>query len=246
MTSALYKRIWKNEDIQEFGSIGQRQDGVDIFGAIRGTKKLGGVQCKCVSSFTVKELESEYREALGFTPALSKYVIVTTTKRDTALQRKSVALSQEGRLRCTVMFWEEFCTRLGEEKDLLQKFFSEFILFDIEGDIAGKLIKVDIDVSHFELVVAELRAKENHYAGTVLVSDLQTRRCITYRLGDDWSRLEGVVGITRCDAFLVSKWLNSFKQIKKLLQIGVISTTYELTPEDRREADDCGLILAKN
>jgi len=31
MTSDLYKRLWSNEDIQEFGSIGQRQNGVDVF-----------------------------------------------------------------------------------------------------------------------------------------------------------------------------------------------------------------------
>ena len=44
MACALYQRIWKDEDIQGFGSQGQRQNGVDIFGSIRGTKKLGGVQ----------------------------------------------------------------------------------------------------------------------------------------------------------------------------------------------------------
>jgi hypothetical protein len=246
MTSALYKRIWKNEDIQEFGSLGQRQHGVDIFGSMYGRKKLGGVQCKCVSSFSTTELETEYREALKFTPKLSKFVIVTTTKRDTALQRKSVALSQEGPLRCTIMFWQEFCDRLSEEKDLLRKFFAEFILFGAEGDCAGKLMKVDIDVTHFELVVSKIKATDKHYGGVILVSDLQRQRCITYRLGDHWSRLEGVVGVTRCDAFVVSKWLNSFKKIEKLLQMGTTSMSYELSSKDRREAKECGFALIKN
>ena len=127
MACALYQRIWKDEDIQGFGSQGQRRNGVDIFGSIRGTKKLGGVQCKCVSSFSEEELETEYREALTFTPKLSKYVIVTTPKRDTAVQRKSTVLSQEGGLRCTVMFWEEFSSLLAAEKDLLRRFFSECV-----------------------------------------------------------------------------------------------------------------------
>jgi len=245
MTSALYRRIWDNEDIQEFGSLGQRQNGVDIFGSIGRTQELGGVQCKCVSSLSPKELENEYKEAINFTPALYKYTIVTTTKRDTALQRKSVELDQRGPLRCTVMFWEDFCAQLSDEKDLLRKFYSDFILFDVEGDSPGKLISVNIDVSHFDLVISELRTNDGHYGGTILVSDLQNRRCITYRLGDHWSRLEGVIGITRCDAFLVSKWLNSFRDIRNLLQIGKVLTTYELSPEERGEASDCGFILIK-
>jgi len=241
----LYKRIWKNEDIEELGSSGQSQHGVDVYGFIGDTKKLGGIQCKCVLKLSPKMLDIEYKKALHFTPELSKYIIVTTAKRDESLQRKSVELSQKGPLECTVKFWDYICEKLCEEKDLLKKYYSDFILFNLEGDSPGKLISVDIDVTHFDLVISELRTKNAHYAGAILVSDLQNRKCITYSLGDHWSRLEGVVGITKCDAFLVSKWLNSFQDIEKLLQIGVVSTTYELTPEDRSEADSCGFILLR-
>lgn len=205
MTCALYSRIWQNEDLQEFGSIGQRQNGVDLFGFIANTNELGGVQCKCVSSFTPAQLRDEYKEALRFTPELSRYVVVTTTKRDANLQRTSVDLSKSGRLRCTVMFWDEFSSRLSGEKDLLKKFYSDFVLFEMGGDCPGKLISVDIDVNHYEAVISQLRTKNKHYADVVLVSDLLNRRCVTYRLGDHWSRLDGIVGLTRCDAFLISK-----------------------------------------
>ena len=33
------------------------------------------------------------------------------------------------------------------------------MLFGIEGDIAGKLIKVDIDVTHFDLVGSEVKSE---------------------------------------------------------------------------------------
>jgi hypothetical protein len=112
-------------------------------------------------------------------------------------------------------------------------------------DCPGKLVKVDIDASHFELVISQIQAKEGHYSGTILVSDLQSRKCVTYRIGDHWSRLESIVGITRCDAFLVSKWLNSFGDIDRLLKIEKVSMTYDLTANDREEAASYGFGLLK-
>jgi hypothetical protein len=92
MTCDLYKQLWSNEDIQQFGSIGQRQNGVDIFGFVGQKKDLGGIQCKCVASLTPKEVEEEYKQSLRFTPKLSKYLIVTTSKRDAKVQKKSIEL----------------------------------------------------------------------------------------------------------------------------------------------------------
>lgn len=59
MTCDLYKRLWSNEDIQQFGSIGQRQFGVDVFGLIADTNDVGGIQCKCVSTLTPEEVETK-------------------------------------------------------------------------------------------------------------------------------------------------------------------------------------------
>ena len=139
-----YKRLWLNEDIQEFGRIGQRQNGVDVFGIIGHTKNVGGIQCKCVDSLTSEDIVAEYRKSLEFTPKLYKYEIVTTSTRDTNIQQKSVQLTKEGQHKCNVVFWDEFCQRLSEHRDVLQKYYSDFILYDIIGDSPGKLIKIDI------------------------------------------------------------------------------------------------------
>lgn len=246
MTCDLYKQLWSNEDIQEFGSIGQRQDGVDIFGLIGLTKEVGGIQYKCFNSLTPKDVEDEYKQSMGFTPKLSKYVIVTTSKRDTKVQRKAVELTKTGSHECSVVFWDDFCQKLAEHRDVLRKYYSDFILYDIDGDSPGKLIKIDIDLNHYEILVSSIRADDKHYEGLILVSDLQTRKCITYRLGNHWSRLDGIVGITSCDAFLVSAWLNSFSDIGEVLRLGHITVTYELTGRQRAEAEQNGFRLLKN
>lgn len=76
-----------------------------------------------------------------------------------------------------------------------------------------------------------------------MVSDLLSRKCITYRLGDHWSRLEGIVGVGACDAFLVSKWLNSFGNIESILRLGKTAMFYELTDQERKEAEEKGFLL---
>jgi hypothetical protein len=246
MTCDLYKRLWSNEDIQEFGSLGQRQNGVDVFGFMGDTKDVGGIQCKCVASLAPEEVEEEYKRSLGFTPKLSKYVIVTTSKRDAKVQKKGVELTKERGHGCAIVFWEDFCQRLSEHRDVLRKYYSDITLFDIDGDSPGKLIRIDIDINHYEILVSCLHANDKHYGGTILVSDLQDLKCITYRLGDHWSRLEGIVGRTRCDAFLVSTWLNSFADIAELLRLGHTTVTYELTARERADAEEHGFVLLKN
>jgi len=116
----------------------------------------------------------------------------------------------------------------------------------VDGDSPGKLIRIGIDVNHYEILVSRLPANDKHYGGTILVSDLQHRKCITYRLGDHWSRLEGIVGITRCDAFLVSTWLNRFADIGELLRLGQTTVAYELTARERADAEENGFVLLNN
>jgi hypothetical protein len=245
MTCDLYRRLWSDDDLQQFGTLGQRQDGVDLFGFMNKTQEIGGVQCKCAEELTASEVEHEYEKSLKFSPKLSKYVIVTTTKRDTAAQRKAAELSIPGPHRCTIMFWEDFCEKLSEYKDVLRKFYSDFILYDLEGDSAGKLIEVNIDVNRYEILVSRMPPEHAHYSGTVLISDLLTSKCIPCRLPVDWTKLEGVVGMTRADAFLVATWLNSFDDVGELLRLGQTTLTYELTPEEQMEAEQQGFHLLR-
>lgn len=243
LTYDLYKKRWNIEYIHEFGSIGQRQNGVDIFGYPNNGKKIEGIQCKCVEKLTAKDIEDEYKKSLAFHPKLTRLVIVTTTKRDNKVQQKASEITSHESYPCEVLFWEDICQLFSYYPEVLKKYYSDFFIIETDYDSPGKLIKIDIDTNHYEIHLSRINPKDEYYAGTVLVSDLLNRKCITYRLGDNWSRLEGIVGLTKCDAFLVSKWLNSFDTIESLLRIGKTVMFYEPSSHDKKEALENGFIL---
>ncbi|MGO8761601.1 MAG: hypothetical protein ACLP2P_09685 [Desulfobaccales bacterium] len=243
MTCDLYKELLDNQDIQEFGSLGQRQNGIDIFGFINGTKNIAGIQCKCVERLTLTEVEDEYYKSLRFVPELSKFIITTTTKRDKDIQIKATEISQNGTYPCVIIFWEDYCHNLASYPNVAKKYYSNFFIIETQYDSPGKLIKIGIDVNHYEILVSRLNPDDKHYGGTILISDLLSRKCITYRLGDHWSRLEGIIGINKVDAFLVSKWLNTFEKIEDILALGNTIKSYEITEQDRREAEEKGFLI---
>jgi hypothetical protein len=110
------------------------------------------------------------------------------------------------------------------------------------GDSPSKLVRLGIEVTYFELMLTAINSEEGHYAGIILVSSLQNNKCITYRLGDHWSRLQGVVGITGFDAFCVATWLNTFKGAEELMRIGKETLSYQLTAEQKAEARKHGFV----
>jgi hypothetical protein len=244
MTYDLYRNVWNDPYIQQFGAVGQGQDGVDICGHPNGGKAFEGIQCKCVDKLSPKrDIEHEYRKSQAFQPKLSRFVIVTTSKRDTRAQRKAFEITNSEGYPCEIVFWEDVCQRLSEHPEILRKYYSDFIIFETAYDCPGKLVKIDIDVSHFEILISRIDPRDDHYKGTVLVADLLSGKCITYRIGDHWSRIVGVVGMTKCDAFLVSKWLNSFDDIESLLCIGKTKMFYHPSEQDKEEAKDNGFVL---
>lgn len=245
MTCDLYKELWNNKNVREFGSEGQRQNGVDVFGFVSDSKNIEGIQCKCVRKLTEEDVEQEYEKSLNFHPELSKFTIATTTDPDTNIQRKAAEITKSGKYPCEVIFWYDFCQYLANYIDLIRKHYSEFIIAITESDSPGKLIKLNININHYELIISYINPSDRHYGGSILVSDLLSRKCTTYGLDDDWTRLEGVVGITRCDAFLISKWLNSFEKIEDIFGLDKTIIAYELSEQDRREAEENGLHIMK-
>lgn len=57
MTCDLFKKLWKNNYTAQYGSIGQRQNGIDVFGFPNGSKHIEGIQCKCVEKLKKKILK---------------------------------------------------------------------------------------------------------------------------------------------------------------------------------------------
>lgn len=93
----LWRCILNDDNVQCFGRRGQRQYGVDLVGR-RGGKsdRIVGIQCKLKGEgqlLTEKEVRDEVEKALGFTPPLSEYIIVTTASDDAKLQSVALELS---------------------------------------------------------------------------------------------------------------------------------------------------------
>lgn len=240
MVCDLYKKIWRNDYVQEYGSNGQSQNGVDIFGYPDSGKKLEGIQCKCVEKLTRKNVEDEYEKSLSFRPELSRFIIITTAKKDKNVQQKAAEItSTQHNYPCELFFWEDVCQLLSDYPEVIKKYYS----FITVCDSPGKLVKIDIGENHYEVLVSRIKSEDKHYGGTMLVSDLLSRKCITYRLGDHWSRLDGIVGLTKCDAFLLSKWLNSFTNIESILELKETKLFYKLCDEDKKEAKKNGFIF---
>ena len=242
MTVDLFRKLWRNPYVQQYGRLGQGQNGVDVYGFVGKSKNLEGVQCKLADALTERNVRQEYVKSLKYRPRLSRFIIVTTAKRDTAPQQAAATLSQEEEYPCDLMFWEDFSQKLGDYPKLLRKHYPQFLIVEMIGDSPSKLVRLGVDVTYFELMLTMISSKERHYGGTILVSSLQNNKCITYRLGDHWSRLEGVVGITGFDAFCVSTWLNAFKSAEELMRIGQETLSYELTDAERAEARKHGFM----
>jgi hypothetical protein len=81
------------------GTKGQRQHGLDVVGfRNRDPKKLVGIQCKLKtgrSKLTKTEAAREIKKALGYTPHITEYFIVTTSKDDINLQQFAQEQTQE-------------------------------------------------------------------------------------------------------------------------------------------------------
>jgi hypothetical protein len=119
MTCDLYRNVWDNQYVQEFGSLGQRQSGVDVFGYVNETGRIEGIQCRCVDKIAPKDIEEEYQKSKAFRPELSRFIFVTTTKRDVKIQKKAAEITGNDKYPCEVVFWDDFCRRLSEHTNVL-------------------------------------------------------------------------------------------------------------------------------
>jgi len=242
MTCDLFRKVWRDPHAQEFGTQGQRQHGLDVYGVTGKKKRVEGVQCKRTRRLTAEAVKEEYEKSRAFRPKLSRFILATTARRNTEAQQAATELTLSGDYPCCAMFWEDFCARMGRYPKLIRKHYPQFVVVQMLGDAASKLVRLEVDTDSFEMILTAIPEGEDHYGGTILVSDLLCRKCETYRLGGHYSRLEGIVG-NRWRAFVVSTWLNRFKSAEDLLRLGKEVLSFNLSEEERREGRGEGLAL---
>lgn len=149
----LWKSIWDNPNIQEYGRIGQRQNGVDIQGRIKNSDKYGGIQCKekdglADKKISIKELNTEVEKAKKFYPPLSEFIIAFTGQKDVVIQDEANRLTEvnraEGLFSVTIWSWEDIRLELTSHLNLLQKHFPQVYGYTSASESKSKEIISEI------------------------------------------------------------------------------------------------------
>ena len=121
--------IWRDPYVVRHGRSGQRQHGVDIYGKPVHLNGLGsetaGAQCKRTEALTEAEIDRELKQAIGFSPPLEEYLLLTTLKRDTKLQKHIWTKDWEIN-RVEILFWEDLSLQLSGSDELLKKHFPQW------------------------------------------------------------------------------------------------------------------------
>ena len=245
MVCELFREIWQDPYAQEFGRVGQKQDGIDIIGKRKGALKHEAVQATIETPLTEAKIKKDYdsSKSLGF--ELNTFIIASSIKRDVSLQKYAIKLSNDGPYACNIWFWDDLVEKLAEYDHIRKKYYPDYFIKFI-GDSSGKLVEISDETTRWVLFITKLPEEHPHYSSVLLISDLLNYKCQTYRLGDHWSRLVlgdidessygKCVGGNLYGAFLLSNWLNSFNSNAELLDIEDNSSHYyELSLDQKQE-----------
>jgi hypothetical protein len=141
----LFSKIWDDPEVVRYGTGGQAQNGIDIYGRHDGAHV--GVQCKGrrdwpPTKLSITDIDEEVEKAKAFIPALKSYIIVTTAENDVHTTDRANLISVEnesrGLFRVTVYGWTELVRRLNTYPDLLKKHFATFTVRGLEEKIDDK------------------------------------------------------------------------------------------------------------
>jgi hypothetical protein len=120
---------WETPRLQRNGRPGQKQDGVDIYGA-DDLERTVAIQCKrTVSAPSMALIEDEIAKAGNFQPAPSCLYIATTADPDVHLQKQVRVLSAQrvssGLFAIGLLFWEEVVSGLIRNPEVLRAIYPQ-------------------------------------------------------------------------------------------------------------------------
>jgi tetratricopeptide (TPR) repeat protein len=138
----LFRSLLGDERLQEWGSEGQTQHGIDLFGYRRGSPSTPvGVQCRRLDrQLSGAKMRSDAEEARAIQPPLTELIFATTAKRDTRIQQEANQLTQELHqsgwpCRVTVMAWQDLHLEIVRHPDALRAFWPQGAAIEPLGDI---------------------------------------------------------------------------------------------------------------
>ncbi|WP_027467674.1 hypothetical protein [Deefgea rivuli] len=223
ITADFYKSKFSDCTVDEYGTHGQAQDGVDVY--IYNETTAVGVQCKCVETFTADDLANEFDKTKSFKNPLKHYIIVVTVKRDTRLVNKAVELmlSSKRGIRIEVKFWQPLVEELAGNESLANRYlnFAVRIPVHVEANGASALIALETEDSRFEFVatkMASFKGKFEKQDNLILVTSLQGEKKAHYHsLGNGhWTDFHKVIGVTKLDAFATWVWFSRFSNFEEI------------------------------
>jgi hypothetical protein len=132
MCADLFSREWGDANAFRYGRQGQRQNGVDIYGAV----KAAAVQCKGrrywpLRELTTSDIDAAVAEAKTFQHPISEFTIATTAPVGTEQQDHALALTRDHKAKglfiVHVLGWEDFIRRITQHGNLVEKYYSGFV-----------------------------------------------------------------------------------------------------------------------
>lgn len=124
------KLRWDSSDFFGNGRLGQKQDGVDVWGYDIAGWHIG-VQCKnTLAGISLAIVQKEICNAESFEPKLDHLYVSTTAPRDAKLQKEvrqiSATRKAEGNFQVDILFWDDVAGDLGLDDKVFFKHYPQF------------------------------------------------------------------------------------------------------------------------
>lgn len=165
LTSEVFSYELGNSNLQRYGRRGQAQHGVDVAG-MEAKGVVIGIQCKHIAErdITKKEIDEEIKKAEGFSPPLSRYIIITSAKRHQAIISHILKLNIKRRKResfpVEIFFWDNLEKLIEKYPDILFSYFTKYLpTGKPEYVIAPDAQKIDKDTLSFPVEAEALKKK---------------------------------------------------------------------------------------
>ena len=116
------------DTVIEYGRLGQRQNGVDVYAEDRFGKKIG-IQCKETKSVLADgEIGREAGKARSFSQKLDLFIVATTDRTDAKLQAAVIALndSRTYSFKIRVDFWDDLINDINRYAMVLNDCYSRY------------------------------------------------------------------------------------------------------------------------
>jgi len=237
-TWLLFRAELNDPATEQNGRQGQAQHGVDVFGRRKG-KKWVGIQFKQKMDEGVSEAElrAEVTKAKSFDPKISEFILVTTARRDAAIQKVSrkitdELLETEHAFTVSVWGWDQFKEHASLHSDVWEKIDPTWDPFSKSGfDQVNLRIDELKDTISFALPDArnDLRAPDFVSRDQTEDSPFYTKVSVFVAMIDGG---DVEVGQTKLQTLKESDWKTADSTEKYRLLIGLASAALKLGSDD--------------